>query len=53
VPVTIECTTRPLQRWTGAGFTTDGSDVTVEAGAYSGDPDAVTLVVPDGLRLDA
>ena len=50
VPVTVECTTRPLQRWTGAGFTTDAEAVTVEAGAYSGDPDALTLRVSSGVR---
>lgn len=38
--VTIECSTRPLQRWTAAGFVLDDGDVTVEAGAYSGDPAA-------------
>ncbi|MFI5505828.1 glycoside hydrolase family 3 protein [Mycobacterium sp. NPDC051804] len=38
--VTVECSTRPLQRWTADGFVFDDDDVTVEAGAYCGDPDA-------------
>jgi beta-glucosidase len=50
VPVTIECSTRPLQRWTEAGFTAVAGTVTVEAGGYSGDPAALTLSVPGGIR---
>jgi beta-glucosidase len=48
VPVMVECTTRPLQRWTGAGFALDGGNVTIEAGSHSGDPAALTgtLVLP-------
>jgi beta-glucosidase len=38
--VTVECSTRPLQRWTPDGFVLDDGDITVEAGAYCGDPDA-------------
>jgi beta-glucosidase len=47
VPVAVECTTRPLQRWTGAGLATATGPVTIEAGAYSGDPAAAsgTLVL--------
>jgi beta-glucosidase len=42
VPVMVECSTRPLQRWTGAGFTLEAGTVTLEAGAHSGDPEALT-----------
>lgn len=41
VPVTVTCSTRPLQRWTADGFVLDAREVTVEASGYSGDPDAV------------
>jgi len=46
--VAIECTTRPLQRWTPEGFVVGPATVTVEVAAYSGDPAAVatTLDVP-------
>jgi beta-glucosidase len=40
VSVTVDCSIRPLQRWTADGFVFDGGDITVEAGAYSGDPHA-------------
>lgn len=48
VPVLVECTTRPLQRWTGTGFAPAGGTVTVEAGAHSGDPAALvgTVALP-------
>ncbi|HKT00483.1 MAG TPA: glycoside hydrolase family 3 C-terminal domain-containing protein, partial [Rugosimonospora sp.] len=48
VQATVDCTTRPVQRWTGAGFTVDTQTVTVEAGAYSGDPAALagTVTLP-------
>lgn len=41
--VTVQCSTRPLQRWTPDGFVLDDGDITVEAGAYSGDPDACRI----------
>ena len=41
--VTVECSTRPLQRWTADGFVLDDGDITVEAGAYSGDPNACRM----------
>jgi beta-glucosidase len=40
--VTVDCTTRPLQRWTRDGFTTDLTTVRVEAASWSGDPSAIT-----------
>ncbi len=40
VPVTVTCSTRPLQRWAPGGFVLDAGAVTVEAGSYCGDPDA-------------
>ena len=49
-PVTLEAgetrtirltgSTRPLQRWTGTGFTPAADHVLIEAAAFSGDPDA-------------
>ena len=41
--LTIDCSTRPLQRWTADGFVLDDGDITVEAGAYSGDPEACRI----------
>ncbi len=43
--VVIDCSVRPLQRWTGHGFVLDPADVTVRAAAYAGDPDAVDAVL--------
>ena len=45
VPVTVECSTRPLRVWTGEGFTPGVAEVTVEAAAYAGDPGAATAVL--------
>ena len=39
-PVTINCSTRPLQRWTADGFVLEAGEVTVEAGGHCGDPKA-------------
>ena len=41
--VTVDCSTRPLQSWTPDGFVFDDADITVETGAYSGDPDACRI----------
>ena len=38
--VTVDCSTRPLQRWTADGFVFDNLDIAVVAGAYCGDPHA-------------
>jgi beta-glucosidase len=43
VSVTFACSTRPLQRWTTEGFTLDDDEIVVEAGAYSGDPNACRM----------
>jgi beta-glucosidase len=43
VSVPVACSTRPLQRWTAEGFTLDDDDIVVEAGAYSGDPNACRM----------
>ena len=43
--VTVKCSTRPLQRWTADGFVLDDDDITVEAGAYSGDPAACRITL--------
>ena len=42
VQVRIAGSIRPLQRWTTDGFVPAAPAVTVEAAAYSGDPDALT-----------
>lgn len=44
-PVTVDCTTRPLRRWTADGFVLDVDQVTVEAASWSGDPDALGATV--------
>ena len=44
--VRIDCSLRPLQRWTVDGFVLDGGDITVEAGAYCGDPNACRIPLP-------
>lgn len=44
--VTVDCSTRPLQRWTADGFVLADGDITVEAGAYSGDPNATRMPLP-------
>jgi beta-glucosidase len=38
--IVVDCSTRPLQRWTAAGFESDFGVVTVRAAAYAGDPAA-------------
>ncbi|MFC8823990.1 glycoside hydrolase family 3 C-terminal domain-containing protein [Streptomyces sp. NPDC057137] len=44
--VTVDCSTRPLQRWTRDGFTIDHlATVQIEAASWSGDPSAVTGVL--------
>ena len=37
----VSCSTRPLQRWVGAGFMLDAQTVELEVGSYSGDPRAL------------
>lgn len=39
--VSVECSVRPLQRWTDDGFVLDPGVVTLRVGAYAGDPAAV------------
>ena len=45
--VVVDCSVRPLQRWSGRDFVTDSGSVAVRAASYAGDPAAVeaTLVV--------
>jgi beta-glucosidase len=43
ISVTVDCSIRPLQRWTADGFVLEDGDITVEAGAYSGDPNACRM----------
>ncbi|GIH94153.1 glycoside hydrolase family 3 C-terminal domain-containing protein [Planobispora siamensis] len=47
--VTVPASTRPLLRWTDAGFVPASPTAVVEAAAYAGDPDAV--VAPAELKL--
>ncbi len=39
--VTVDCSIRPLQRWTRDGFITDLTTLRVEAASWSGDPSAI------------
>ena len=39
--VRVECSVRPLQRWTDDGFGLDPGDVAIRVASYAGDPDAV------------
>lgn len=43
--VAVECSTRPLQRWTGDGFSDDLSGTMIEASAFSGDPRSARTVL--------
>lgn len=45
VDIDVTGSLRPLQRWTGDGFEWASTAVTIEAAAYSGDPDAATAQV--------
>jgi hypothetical protein len=40
--VTVDASTRPLQRWTGKGFEPAAGTVVVEAAGYAGDPAALS-----------
>ena len=42
--VVIECSVRPIQRWSTDGFVLDPGDVTLRAASYAGDPAAVEAV---------
>ncbi len=44
--VVVECSIRPVQRWTGEGFAPPTGDVIIRAGSYAGDPAAVDEVLP-------
>lgn len=41
--VTVDASTRPLQRWTSTGFVPASDTARIEIGAHSGDPDALLL----------
>ncbi|TQS28256.1 glycoside hydrolase family 3 C-terminal domain-containing protein [Microbispora sp. KK1-11] len=43
--VTVPASTRPLQRWTPAGFVPASPTAVIEAASYAGDPDAVVSTV--------
>lgn len=44
--VSVRCSLRPLQRWTPEGFVLSDGNVTLEAGGYAGDPNAVQQQLP-------
>lgn len=46
VTTTVPATTRPLQHWTDEGFVLAASAISVEAAAHSGDPQALTVILP-------
>jgi beta-glucosidase len=48
--IVVDCSTRPLQRWTGNGFVLDADDVRIEAASHAGDSDAVTATLPVVVR---
>jgi len=39
--VAVDCSLRPLQRWTGTGFSPPATSVTIRAASYAGDPAAI------------
>lgn len=39
--ISVDCSTRPLQRWTADGFVLDPTDVTIRAASFAGDPAAL------------
>jgi hypothetical protein len=43
--VSVEATTRPLQTWTGNGFTLGIRTIGVEAASYAGDPAAASASI--------
>lgn len=51
VTARVDCTTRPLQRWTGGRFVVETDSVRVEAASSSRDPLAVTAVLSGLTRM--
>ena len=45
ITTTVEASTRPLQYWTGGGLIGTTSPISVEAASFSGDPDALSVIV--------
>ena len=45
VRVAVDCSTRPVQRWTGAGFALPDRTLTVRAASYAGDPAGLTATL--------
>lgn len=43
--VVVDCSLRPLQCWTGSGFTLDAGEVRIEAASYCGDPAALSVTL--------
>jgi len=46
--ITVDCSIRPVQRWSGDGFTLAPVDIAIRAASFAGDPAALdaTLAVP-------
>lgn len=43
--VSVDCSLRPLQRWTPQGYKLEVSSVKIEAGSWSGDPNALNATL--------
>ena len=43
--VTVDCSARPLQKWTHRGYAAEVPSVRIEAGSWSGDPHAVSATL--------
>jgi beta-glucosidase len=46
--ITVDCSVRPVQRWSGDGFTLAPADIAIRAASFAGDPAALdaTLTIP-------
>lgn len=44
--ITVDCSARPLQRWTADGFVLDRTDVPIRASSFVGDPAALEGLLP-------
>ena len=43
--VVVDCSVRPLQRWAGSTFVSDGGEITIRAASFAGDPAAVDTTI--------
>ena len=46
--ITVDCSVRPVQRWSGDGFTLAPADIAIRAASFAGDPAALdaTFTIP-------